>query len=163
MFDILDTKKERKIDSKKLIEFFCNPRKFIKYNLQLKSEDEIPNSDDELTEYYEKISQYVKKTNISLNEIFKFYDHNHNQMLTFEDFNDAIKNSKIPINYFEAQIIFRSLQDIETNLMNYSNFVEKINELLLVINNENNPNEINMPMTVRDLKYRLKQDRKSVV
>jgi len=116
LFNILDKRKEQRVETRKLIEFIKNPSNLPK---TIKAEEV-----NEVEELYERIRQHIQREKINLKKVFQFSDHKHNQLLDFEVFNKAIRNAKIPLNYFEIRTVFDSLSD--SNLINYVIFINTI-------------------------------------
>jgi Ca2+-binding EF-hand superfamily protein len=116
LFNILDEKKEQRVETHKLLEYIKNPSNLPK---TIKAERV-----NEVEELYERIRQCIQRERINLREVFQFSDHKHNQLLSFEAFNEAIRNARIPLNCFEIRTVFDSLSD--SKLINYATFINTI-------------------------------------
>jgi len=158
---MLDTRKEGKIQITKFIKFLTNPAEIENSQIMPLQQKTTENTSSPQDEIYEKIAHYVNEKNVDMKLMFRFYDANHNEKLDIENFLAAINSGKMPISAIEGRSIFENLKDPETKLLNYEDFISKIDDLLMIIREKEKTikreelNEINIPMSYRDLKFKL--------
>lgn len=121
LFSMLDEGREQRVKVKRLLEFIKHPSKHVSLPRIMNARQEKAS---ELEELYERVSQHVRKTGVSLRPAFQLHDRRHNQLLDFKEFGEAVKHARIPLNCFEMRSIFEALGD--SGFVDYSTFIDKV-------------------------------------
>ncbi len=178
LMSVLDKDMEGAVRRERLAEFLGSPdlptssaRESAAVNKQEKDQQKSLQHAESLQEIYARIAEFVMEQRLDLGKVFRFYDHSHNGRMAFDSFMSVAQENRLPANPFELRLVFDAVKEPQEDVVDYNEFVEKINDLCAVAAEAQESAKSAGPvdlareigMSVRDLRFRLAQSERENV